>query len=271
MASLRIAVAGAGGRMGQAVVRAVHSLTGAVLTGALERSGAEAIGRDAGELAGLGPIGVVITDRADLALGGADAIIDFTAPASSVALAKFAASRSLVHVIGTTGFDARQLAAIKRAAKRARIVKTGNMSMGVNLLVALVERAAAALGNAYDIEILEIHHRQKVDAPSGTALMLGEAAANGRKISLAKSSVRARDGITGARRQGTIGFASLRGGTVVGEHRVILAGPGERIEMTHIAEDRSIYANGALAAALWARDQAPGFYSMADVLGLGQA
>lgn len=270
MAPVKIAVAGAGGRMGQAVVRAIDASDGAALAGALERAGAETVGRDACQLAGLEPAGIAITDSAEEALGAAEAIIDFTAPAATMALAQLASARALIHVIGTTGLDASQEAQLAKDGERARIVKAGNMSLGVNVLADLVKRAATALGEDFDIEIVEMHHRAKVDAPSGTALMLGEAAAEGRGISLEEHAVRGRDGMTGARERGAIGFAALRGGTVVGEHRVILAGEHERIELVHVAEDRSIFAGGAVRAALWAREQAPGLYSMADVLGLGE-
>lgn len=270
MAPLKIAVAGASGRMGRAVIRAIDADAGATLAGALEREGADAIGRDAGQLAGVEATGVPITDSAEEALGEAEAIIDFTAPKATMALAQLAAARALIHVIGTTGLDASQEAQLGVDAERARIVKAGNMSLGVNLLTALVRQASAALGEDYDIEIFEMHHRAKVDAPSGTALMLGEAAAKGRGVDLTEHAVRGRDGMTGARPRGAIGFASLRGGTVVGEHRVILAGPHERVELAHVAEDRALFAGGAVRAALWAREQAPGLYSMADVLGLGE-
>ena len=174
-----------------------------------------------------------------------------------------------MHIIGTTGLSAADEAKIKDAAKKAVIVKSGNMSLGVNLLAALTRRVAKTLDNSFDIEILEMHHNQKVDAPSGTALLLGRAAAEGRGIDLDKHSVKSRDGHTGARKAGDIGFATLRGGTVVGEHSVIFAGPAERIELTHKAEDRMIFARGALHAALWARRQKPGLYSMMDVLADG--
>jgi 4-hydroxy-tetrahydrodipicolinate reductase len=201
-------------------------------------------------------------------LKDADGIVDFTVPASTLALLDVAAEAGLVHVIGTTGIDAAGEAAIRKAAARARIVKSGNMSLGVNLLAALVKRAAAMLDEDFDIEVLEMHHNRKIDAPSGTALLLGRAAAEGRGIDLDQRSVRSRDGHTGARESGDIGFATLRGGTVVGEHSVIFAGPAERIEFVHKAEDRMLFARGALKAALWARGQKPGLYSMADVLGL---
>jgi len=267
MADLKVAIAGAGGRMGAAIIRAVAASEGMVVQSAFDRIGSAAIGKDAGALAGLEPLGVAVLDHVEAALAGAQAIIDFTAPAASVALARKAAERGLVHIIGTTGCTPEDDAAIRAAARAgARIVKAGNYSLGLNVLLGLVRQAAAALPG-YDIEIVEMHHSRKVDAPSGTALMLGEAAAEGRKIDLATHSVRVRDGHTGAREAGTIGFATLRGGTVVGDHTVIFAGEKERIEITHRAEDRAMFANGAVRAALWARDQRPGLYSMADVLG----
>ena len=253
--------------MGAANIRAVAAAEGTIVVAAFDRPGAAAIGRDAGELAGVERLGVTVTDSADAALAGAEAIIDFTAPANSVALAREAAARGLVHIIGTTGCSEADDAAIAEAARSgARIVKAGNFSLGVNLLLGLVRQAAAALPG-FDIEILEMHHNKKVDAPSGTALMLGEAAAEGRNVDLGSHSVRVRDGHTGPREAGSIGFATLRGGNVIGEHRVILAGPSERIELNHIADNRALFADGAVRAALWARDQRPGLYSMADVLG----
>ncbi len=265
MAQLRVLVAGAGGRMGAANIRAVAAHPDTVLVAALDRPGAASLGEDAGTLAGLAALGIPVTDDVDTALAEADAIIDFTAPAASVALAGKAGGR--VHIVGTTGLSGEDENAIRAAASSARIVKSGNFSLGVNLLAALVRRAAAVLPG-YDIEIVEMHHNRKVDAPSGTALLLGEAAAAGREVALAEKSVRVRDGHTGPREPGTIGFATLRGGTVIGEHSVILAGPSERIELTHRAEDRALFANGALAAALWAAGRPAGLYSMADMLGL---
>jgi 4-hydroxy-tetrahydrodipicolinate reductase len=267
MADFRVAIAGAGGRMGAANIRAVTAADGIVVAAAFDRIGAEAIGRDAGEQAGIDPLGVPIVDHVEAALALAQGVIDFTAPAASVALAKKAAERGLVHVLGTTGLSEDDEAAIRQAAKAgARIVKAGNFSLGVNLLMGLVKKAAAELPG-FDIEILEMHHNRKVDAPSGTALMLGEAAAAGRNVSLKDASVRVRDGHTGAREPGTIGFATLRGGNVIGEHSVIFAGPAERLELRHVADDRTLFAGGAVRAALWAKDQKPGLYSMADVLG----
>lgn len=269
MADLRIVViAGAAGRMGQALLKAVLATEGLAVSGAIERPDSPAIGKDLGALAGLEPLGVIVTADVAAALDGAEAVLDFTTPAASVALATETAKRGLVHVIGTTGCsDEDEKVFEAAAAAGARIVKAGNFSLGVNLLAELVRQAAAALGPDYDIEILEMHHNHKVDAPSGTALMLGDAAAAGRGISITEHSVRVRDGHTGPRVAGSIGFASLRGGTVVGDHSVILAGPSERIELVHRAEDRGIFANGAARAALWAARQPKGYYTMADVLG----
>ena len=267
MSDLKVAIAGAGGRMGGANIRAIAATPGLAVYSAFDRAGAPVIGKDAGEQAGAEPLGIAITDDIGVALAGVDAIIDFTAPANSVAIASEAAKRGLIHIIGTTGCSEADDAAIAAAAANgARIVKAGNFSLGLNLLLGLVKQAAAALPG-FDIEILEMHHNKKVDAPSGTALMLGEAAARGRNIDLKTHSVRVRDGHTGAREAGSIGFASLRGGNVIGEHKVILAGPSERIELNHIADNRALFADGAVRAALWARDQRPGLYSMADVLG----
>jgi 4-hydroxy-tetrahydrodipicolinate reductase len=265
--TIRVTVAGASGRMGRALVRALAESDGMRLSFALERAGHSDLGRDAGELSGLARNGVSLTDDVLAALSKSDAVLDFTAPTASVAVADLAAQARIVHVIGTTGFSEADLARLKAAARHAVIVKSGNMSLGVNLLAALVKEAAKVLPN-YDIEIVEMHHRMKVDAPSGTALLLGEAAAAGRGVALREHEVRARDGQTGARADGAIGFASLRGGTVVGDHTVTLAGPFERIELTHRAEDRSIFARGALAAARWGQGKKPGLYAMSDVLGL---
>jgi 4-hydroxy-tetrahydrodipicolinate reductase len=268
MTDMRLVVAGAGGRMGRTLVKAIAEVKGFALAGALEDARSPLIGWDASTLAGLPESGVKLTGDASVLLEKADGIIDFTAPAATVAFAALAAKGHKVHIIGTTGLSAADEAKIKDAAKTAVIVKSGNMSLGVNLLAALTRRVAKTLDNSFDIEILEMHHNQKVDAPSGTALMLGRAAAAGRGINLDQHSVRSRDGHTGARKAGDIGFASLRGGSVVGEHSVIFAGPAERLELMHKAEDRMIFARGALHAALWVRNQKPGLYSMMDVLGL---
>ncbi len=265
---MRLVIAGAGGRMGRTLIHAVAAAKGLTLAGAVEAAGSAVIGRDAGELAGLGPNGVKVSSEVAPLLKEADGLIEFTIPAATLAFAELTAAAGKVHVIGTTGHSAEEEEVIAKAANRATIVKAGNFSMGVNLLAALVKRVARTLNEDYDIEIFEMHHAKKIDAPSGTALMLGRAAAEGRGVDLTKRSVRGRDGVTGARRPGDIGFASLRGGTVVGDHSAIFAGPAERIELTHRAEDRMIFARGALAAALWARGKTPGLYSMADVLGL---
>ena len=260
-----IVVAGAGGRMGRALVRAVAETPGCVLSGALEARGHPDLGQDAGTLAGLKPLGVPVTDDPLPLLAKAQALIDFTTPRSTVALAALSAQARIVHVIGTTGLSSEDEEKIRAAARHAAIVKSGNFSLGINVLARLVREAAKALPD-YDVEIVEMHHRRKVDAPSGTALMLGEAAAQGRGVTLAENSVRGRDGQTGARKDGVIGFASLRGGTVIGEHQVILAGPHERVVLGHIAEDRSMFAAGAVAAAKWGHGRKPGLYTMADVL-----
>lgn len=267
--SMKLVVVGAGGRMGRALIRAIDEVEGAELFAAVEHQGSSFIGQDAGELAGLRQRGIVITDDPLQAFAKADGVLDFTAPAATVTFAAYAAQARIAHIIGTTGCSVDDEAKIKAAASHAAIVKSGNMSLGVNLLAVLVEQAAKALGPSdFDIEVVEMHHKHKVDAPSGTALLLGEAAADGRGISLAENSERGRDGHTGARREGAIGFASLRGGSVTGDHSVILAGAGERITLSHHAEDRSLFARGAVKAALWAHGKKPGLYSMRDVLGL---
>jgi 4-hydroxy-tetrahydrodipicolinate reductase len=268
MPDMRLIVAGAGGRMGRTLVRTIDATPGLVLAGALEAPTSPLLGKDAGVLAGLPENGVKLSADLWSLSAQADGILDFTVPAATIANVAIAAQRGLVHVIGTTGLSESDDAVIASVTSRAVVVKAGNMSLGVNLLAALVKRVARALDEDFDIEVVEMHHKAKVDAPSGTALMLGEAAAAGRGINLAQRSARGRDGITGARQAGDIGFASLRGGTVVGEHSVVFAGPYERIEIVHRAEDRSLFANGAVKAALWARDKKPGFYSMLDVLGL---
>lgn len=267
---MRLIVAGAGGRMGRALTRAIDESAGAVLVGALEAPGSELLGKDAGVLAGLPANGVKISADLWAMSAEADGILDFTVPAATIANVAIAAERGLVHVIGTTGLSGSDDAVIKSVTNRAVVVRSGNMSLGVNLLSALVKRVAQALDENFDIEIVEMHHRAKVDAPSGTALMLGEAAAEGRGISLLDHSARGRDGVTGARRTGDIGFASLRGGTAAGDHSVIFAGPFERLTLSHHAEDRLLFAHGALKAAMWAHGKKPGLYSMADVLGLGE-
>lgn len=268
MPDMRLVIAGAGGRMGRTVIKAIAGMDGVAVVGALEGAGSPLLGQDAGVLAGLPASGIQVTDDPKSLLAAADGVIDFTIPAATVALAAHTAEAGAVHVIGTTGFSAADEAKLKDAANRAIIMKSGNMSVAVNLLAALVKKVAQTLDEDFDIEIVEMHHNRKIDAPSGTALLLGQAAAEGRGVDLNQRSVRSRDGHTGARQAGDIGFAALRGGTVVGDHSVIFAGPAERIELAHKAEDRMLFANGALKAALWARNQKPGMYSMADVLGI---
>ncbi|SCB42854.1 dihydrodipicolinate reductase [Bradyrhizobium shewense] len=268
MSDMRLIVAGAGGRMGRALTRAIAERQGAVLVGALATPGSELLGQDAGVLAGLPANGVKVSADLWAVSKEADGILDFTVPAATIANVAIAAERGIVHVIGTTGLSDSDDAVIKSVTNRAIVVKSGSMSLGVNLLVAVVRRVAKALDENFDIEIVETHHRRKVDAPSGTALMLGQAAAEGRGVSLIDHSVRGRDGITGPRKSGHIGFASLRGGTVTSDHQVMFAGPFERLTLSHQAEDRILFAYGALKAALWAHGKKPGLYSMSDVLGL---
>ncbi|NNE22133.1 MAG: 4-hydroxy-tetrahydrodipicolinate reductase [Rhizobiales bacterium] len=265
---MKLAIAGAAGRMGCTLTRIIHAMEGCEVAGGLEAKGSPAIGHDMGTLAGLGELDVPVTDDALHLFTRIDGIIDFTAPAATLAFAELAAQARIIHVIGTTGLSHDDETKLVAAGRHARIVKSGNMSMGVNLLGVMVKKVAAALGEDFDIEVLEMHHRHKVDAPSGTALLLGEAAAQGREISLRERSVMSREGHTGARPDGDIGFATLRGGSVIGEHSVIFAGPDERVELTHKAQSRDIFAHGAVKAALWAVDQKPGLYSMLDVLGL---
>ncbi|MBK0325982.1 4-hydroxy-tetrahydrodipicolinate reductase [Rhodobacteraceae bacterium F11138] len=263
-----IVVTGASGRMGQMLIRTVSESDRALLVGVVERSGHDWIGRDVGQAMGGADLGVTVTDDPLEAFARAQAVIDFTAPAATVEFANLAAQARLVHVIGTTGFTEDQIASLEPAARHAVIVRAGNMSLGVNLLTRLTEKVAAALDTDFDIEIIESHHRHKVDAPSGTALMLGEAAARGRGVALSEVADRGRDGITGPRQEGHIGFAAIRGGDIVGEHDVLFAAPGERIVLRHQATDRAVFARGALTAALWGQGQAPGAYDMMDVLGL---
>ncbi|MEM8582094.1 MAG: 4-hydroxy-tetrahydrodipicolinate reductase [Pseudomonadota bacterium] len=263
-----IVVTGGSGRMGQMLIETVRASERARLVGVTERPGHAWIGADVGTAMGGSALGVTVTDDPLEAFVTAQAVIDFTAPAATVAHAELTAQARAVHVIGTTGFSAEDLRHLDAAARHAVIVRAGNMSLGVNLLVKLTERVAAALDADYDIEVIEAHHRHKVDAPSGTALMLGEAAAQGRGVTLAEVADRARDGITGARTRGAIGFSAIRGGDIVGEHDVLFAADGERIVLRHAASDRSVFARGALKAALWGQNQNPGAYDMMDVLGL---
>lgn len=265
---MRIGITGCAGRMGLMLIRQVLATAGCTLGGAVERPGSPAIGRDAGRLAGLDEAGVTVGDDPAVLFAGTDAVIDFTVPAATADFSALAAQARTAHVIGTTGLSPAQQSAIDKAARHTAIVQAANMSLGVNLLLALVERVAATLDDSFDIEIFEMHHRHKVDAPSGTALALGRAAASGRDVPFDDHAVLSREGHTGPRRRGGIGFATLRGGDVVGEHTVHFAGPAERLELTHRAGSRDIFAVGAVRAALWTAGRPPGLYAMRDVLGL---
>jgi 4-hydroxy-tetrahydrodipicolinate reductase len=266
--SVGIAVMGASGRMGRMLIDTVMASDKAHLVAVTERPGHDWIGQDLGVALGGAKTGVMVHDDPLDAIVKAQAVIDFTTPQATLANAALTAQARCVHVIGTTGLSEDDIAALDRAARHAVIVRAGNMSLGVNLLTRLAQQVAHALDADFDVEIVEAHHRHKVDAPSGTALMLGEAVARGRGVTLAEVSDRGRDGMTGERRRGDIGFSAIRGGDIVGEHDVIFAGAGERIVLSHVATDRGIFARGALKAALWGQGQAPGHYSMMSVLGL---
>lgn len=263
-----ITITGASGRMGQMLIKTVLASDKATLVGVVERAGHEWVGLDIGTAMGMTAVGVIVTDDPLEPFSKSQAILDFTAPAATVEFAALAAQARAVHVIGTTGLSDEDLKKLNAASRHAVIVRAGNMSLGVNLLTKLTKMVAAALDDDFDIEIVESHHNQKVDAPSGTALMLGQAAADGRGVDLSDVRDSGRDGITGARKKGDIGFTAIRGGDVIGEHDVSFLGDGERITIRHVATDRSLFAKGALKAALWGQDQKPGEYDMMDVLGL---
>jgi 4-hydroxy-tetrahydrodipicolinate reductase len=265
---MKIGIAGCAGRMGRMLVQAVLSTPGAALAGGTEVEGHDAIGEDIGILAGAAPCGVTVASDTEALFAGADAVIDFTTPDVIPLHARLAQQNGVAMIIGTTGLDLAHQEVLRVLAKTVAVVQAANMSVGVNLLLGLTQQVASILGDDYDIEIVEMHHRHKVDAPSGTALALGHAAAAGREKALGDISQRVRDGIIGSRRQGDIGFATLRGGDVVGEHTVIFAGDGERIELTHKATSRTVFARGAVRAALWTAGRPPGLYSMRQVLGL---
>ena len=268
MEPLRIGIVGCAGRMGRMLVETVGARADCRVVAGSERPGSPAVGQDIGRLAGLEALGVAVTDDPAALFAASEAVLEFSSPAATVAHARLAAAAGKIHVIGTTGLGKDDEAAIAQAAARTAIVLAPNMSLGVNLLLALVRQAASRLGPDWDIEIVEMHHRHKVDAPSGTALGLGRAAAAGRGVALDQVARRARDGQIGARPTGEIGFATLRGGDVVGDHVVVFAADGERLELGHRAGSRVIFARGAVHAALWARGKPPGLYRMADVLGL---
>ncbi|CCG41661.1 4-hydroxy-tetrahydrodipicolinate reductase [Magnetospirillum molischianum] len=265
---MKIGICGCAGRMGRMLMESVLNTDGCDLSGGSERSGAPIIGRDLGTLIGREALDLAATDDIAALFDASDALIDFTAPAATVAHAAMAAERGKILVVGTTGLTPEDEQALAAAARRTVIVHAPNYSVGVTLLTALTERAAQVLGEDFDIEIVEMHHRHKVDAPSGTALGLGRAAAAGRAVALDQVWCKSRDGHTGARPRGEIGFATLRGGDVVGDHSVIFAAEGERVELTHKASSRAIFARGAVRAALWAQGRTPGLYTMRDVLGL---
>lgn len=263
----RIGIIGAAGRMGQMNIRQVTETEGCIISGATEGPGNPALGKDAGELAGVGALGVALTDDAAAMIANVDAVIDFTVPEATVETARLAAQAGAALIAGTTGLTPEQEEEIVKAARHIPVVRAANMSVGVTLLAALTEQVASTLGIDYDIEILEMHHRHKVDAPSGTALALGEAAARGRKVVLGDVKQAVRDGYTGARTPGDIGFATLRGGDIAGEHEVIFAADGERVILSHKASSRQVFAVGAVRAALWTHNQPPGLYNMRNVLG----
>lgn len=263
-----LVVTGASGRMGRMLIEAVRASDDVRLAGVIVREGHPWTGRDLGEALGGAANGVIVSDDAVATIAGAQGILDFTTPEATVGFAELAAQARAVHVVGTTGLGPGHLARLKAASRHAPIIRAGNMSLGVNLLLGLTRKVAAALGEDWDIEVIEAHHRMKVDAPSGTALMLGEAAAEGRGSTLDALRVPAREGMTGARLAGSIGFAAIRGGDVVGEHDVVFASAGERVVLRHLATDRAIFARGAVRAALWGQDKGPGEYDMSHVLGL---
>lgn len=267
---MKIGVVGCAGRMGRNLIQQVVAAkgAGAELAAVCDRPGYAGVGQDAGALAGLESLGIKVSEQASAVFAASDVVIDFTTPEATERHLMLAVDYKKALVVGTTGLAAAFSARLEEAGCQIPIVAAPNMSLGVNLLLGLVEKVAKALDESFDIEVLEMHHRHKVDAPSGTALALGRAAARGRGVELSETAVRSRDGITGARRAGDIGFATLRGGSVVGDHTVIFAADDERIEFTHKAGNRSIFARGAVRAALWCARRPPGLYGMADVLGL---
>ncbi|CAK0755965.1 4-hydroxy-tetrahydrodipicolinate reductase [uncultured Gammaproteobacteria bacterium] len=267
-AVVKIGVVGCAGRMGQMIVRECLASAGCTLAGGSERAGSAAVGKDLGILVGGEPLDLIVTDNAAALFAVAQVVIDFTTPEATVGHAALAAEHGTALVVGTTGLNVDHLAVLAAAGAKVTVVQAANMSLGVNLLLGLVEQVARTLDDGFDIEIVEMHHKHKVDAPSGTALALGRAAATGRGVDLDQVSARVRDGLIGPRRPGGIGFATLRGGDVVGDHTVIFAGDGERVELTHKAGGRQIFARGAVRAALWSAGRAPGLYGMRDVLGV---
>ncbi len=266
--TLGIGIIGAAGRMGRMLVEASQQLDGFHLAAACDRAGGSAVGRDAGELAGLGALGVQVAEKVTEAVQAADVVIDFSLPDATERVASACADAGRPLVLGTTGLGPEQQAAVDRLAEQVAVVQAANYSTGVTLLTALVEQAAHALGDSADVEIIEAHHRHKVDAPSGTALRLGEAVAGVLGRDLHEHAVYGREGQEGPRDRRTIGFETIRAGDIVGEHTVLFAGDGERLELTHKASRRSTFAFGAYRAAMWASQQPPGRYDMRDVLGI---
>ncbi len=267
--SIQLAIAGAAGRMGRALVAAVACEADLQVVGGSERPGSSALGADLGILAGVDALGIVCSDNPSAAARTAQVWIDFTTPAASLsALSALQSSPVKAIILGTTGFEPDHEAQIAEAAQHFCIVRSGNFSLGINLLIGLVKQAAERLGPDWDIEIFEAHHRRKVDAPSGTALMLGQAAADGRGVSHPEVAIYDRHGVAAARQSGEIGYAVARGGGIIGEHEVMFASDDEVIRFRHSALNRTIFAKGALAAARWAAGHGPGLYAMSDVLGL---
>lgn len=265
---LNIAVMGAAGRMGRMLVEEIIQTEGCQVSGATDRADSPHLGEDVGIVSGVGALNVTVEEDPASVIARADAVIDFTSPTATVEHTRLCAQANAAHIIGTTGLTSEDEAALSLAARHAQVVYAPNMSVGLNILLALTEKVASILGEDYDIEVVEMHHKHKVDAPSGTALGLGKAAAKGRQVAHENAAVYSREGQTGAREKGTIGYATLRGGDVVGEHTVIYAGEGERIEIGHKASNRKVFAAGAVRAAVWARTKPYGLYTMRDVLGL---
>lgn len=265
---IRVAVTGAAGRMGKTLIQALHEAEGLTLGAALEHPDSPAIGLDAGEAAGVGKLGVVIAADAQAVAVDFDVVIDFTVPAATLQLASVCRAAGKAMVVGTTGFSDDELAQLQAAQADIALFMAPNMSVGVNLVFKLIEMAARALGDTVDVEVLEAHHRHKIDAPSGTAVRIGEILATSLDRDLATDAIYGRQGITGARERRTIGFSTMRGGDIVGEHTVMFAGEGERIEITHRAQSRMNFAQGALRAVRFVADHGPGLYDMQGLLGL---
>jgi 4-hydroxy-tetrahydrodipicolinate reductase len=268
MAKIKMGVVGCGGRMGRMLVAEIVATEGCTVAGGSEAPGSGYVNQDIGELAGIGRIGIPIGEAVEKLIRDSDVVLEFTSPAATAEHATLAAGLGTAMVIGTTGLSTVQGDVVRQAAREIPIVWAPNMSLGVNVLLSLVEEAARRLGPDWDIEVLEMHHRAKVDAPSGTALALGRAAAAGRQVVLEQVEQRARDGITGPRRLGDIGFAALRGGDAVGDHHVIFAGVGERLELGHRTTNRAVFAKGAVRAARWVAGRPPGLYGLKEVLGM---